>query len=217
MTVVAIDGPAGAGKSTVSKRVAARLGFRYLDTGAMYRALALVALENDIDLTDGDALARAARDIELSVDGSSVSIGDRDVSARVRDPDVTEAVSTVSAHPDVRGAMLDRQRDLARRENVVIEGRDIGSHVVPDAAVKVFLTASLQERARRRCEQAGESCDDANIERVARSIAERDEADSEREASPLVQAQDATVIDSTGMAIDDVIEAIVALARKASS
>jgi len=208
MTAIAIDGPAGAGKSTVARAVAARLGYRYVDTGAMYRALALAAIERGVD--DSPALADLASSIVLgSRDGRTLLDG-ADVTERIRAADVTAKVSTVAAHPEVRTALVAHQRRVAAAENVVMEGRDIGSAVLPDAPLKVFLSASLEERARRRALETGEASED-----VKAAIEERDLADSRRAASPLIRADDAVHIDTTGRTIDEVVDEIVELARVA--
>ncbi|MGH2752808.1 MAG: (d)CMP kinase [Actinomycetota bacterium] len=206
MTAIAIDGPAGAGKSTVAAEVARRLGFRYVDTGAMYRAIALAALDAGVD--GGPQLVALARGLRLSTVGERIVLDGTDVTDRIRAPDVTAMVSRVAADPEVRGALLELQRDAARREDVVMEGRDIGSAVLPDADVKVFLTATLEERARRRSLQGGEAEGD-----VIEAIRARDEADASRATSPLVQAENAVVIDSTGRSIEEVVDEIVALAE----
>ena len=216
MTVVALDGPAGAGKSTVARAVADALDFEYLDTGAMYRAVALAALEHRIAKNDEAALAKLARAIDIEIDGGRILLNGADVSERIRRPDVTDAVSAVSAHPGVRDAMVELQRVIGTGKDVVVEGRDIGTTVFPRAEVKIFLTASLEERARRRCLQDGLPCDDETIERVKASIAARDRADSARESSPLRRARDAHEIDTSGRSIDDVVSEIVALAGRAS-
>jgi cytidylate kinase len=213
MTVVAIDGPAGAGKSTVAREVARALGYRYLDSGAMYRAVALQAIERSVDVADHEGLATLAHAARIELDDDKVLLDGTDVTERIRDGDVTSAVSKVSAHPHVRAALVDTQRAVGEKGNVVVEGRDIGSAVFPDADVKVFLTASLDERARRRAVQRGAATDDGTIERVAADIAARDAADSGRAVSPLVQAPDAVVVDSTGRPIEDVVAEIVALVR----
>jgi cytidylate kinase len=217
VTIVALDGPAGAGKSTVARAVADALGFRYLDTGAMYRALALAALERSIPVDDGHALADLARSIHIAVDGTDVRVDGTDVSSRIRERDVTAAVSTVSSHPAVRDALVEQQRDLAADRDVVVEGRDIGTTVFPGAEVKVFLTASLDERARRRCDQDGLPCDPETIERVKAAIRARDAADSERASSPLRRADDASELDTTGRSLQDVIDAIVELVDRRTS
>jgi cytidylate kinase len=208
MTAVAIDGPAGAGKSTVAKRVAAALGYRYVDTGAMYRAVALAGIERGVD--DPSGLAELALALDLHIDNGSTIVNGIDVSERIRDPDVTAKVSIVAAHPQVRAALVEFQRRTAATDDVVMEGRDIGSAVLPDAEVKIFLDASLEERARRRAAETGET-----VVEVKAAIEARDEADSRRDASPLIKADDAVAIDTTGMTIDEVVAEIVAVARAA--
>lgn len=211
MTVVAIDGPAGAGKSTVARAVADALHYRYLDTGAMYRAIALAALERGLALDEADGLGEIARTVELDVDETGVRLDGRIVTDRIRAADVTEAVSKVSSHPSVRDALVDQQRAIARRADIVIEGRDIGTIVFPDAEVKVYLTASLDERARRRCEDLGLPCDEGTTSKVRAAIAERDSADSQRANSPLHRSDDAVEVDTTNMTLDEVVAAVVRL------
>jgi cytidylate kinase len=213
VTVVAIDGPAGAGKSTVARSVAEALGYDYLDTGAMYRAVALAALEEGISLDDGDALGELARRVHLDVAGPEIRLNGRNVEERIRRADVTAAVSTVAAQPSVRAALVEQQRIVAGRKDVVVEGRDIGTTVFPEAEVKVYLTASLDERTRRRCEDLGLPCDDETIERVKVSIEERDGADSERASSPLRRPEDAIDVDTTDLTSAEVVDAIVSLVR----
>ena len=213
MTVIAIDGPAGAGKSTVARAVATALGYEYLDTGAMYRAVALAALENEVDPDDGDRLRDLVRGLAIVATRTRVTIDERDVTARIRDADVTEMAPAISARPEVREALVAQQRHAAAEGNVVVEGRDIGSAALPDAELKVFLTASLTERARRRVRQLGLSEDPDTIERYRLSIEARDTTDSSRAASPLVRPPDAVVIDSTGRTLGEVVEEIVSLAR----
>jgi cytidylate kinase len=207
--VIAIDGPAGAGKSTVARAVAAALGFTYLDSGAMYRCVALVGLECGADLEDGDAMAVLARSLQIELDGDRVGLDGRDVSAAIRAPKVTEAASKVSVHPGVREAMVDRQRRLIEAGRYVAEGRDIGTVVSPEAPLKVFLTASAPERARRRAAQTGE-----NEAAVLAAQQERDERDETREHSALRAAPDAVELDTTGHGPDEVVARIVALARE---
>jgi cytidylate kinase len=217
MTAVAIDGPAGAGKSTVARAVADELGYSYLDTGALYRAVALAALSRGIDPGDEPALAAVARDLEISLTDGRVSLAGEDVTDRVRAPDVTAVVSTVAAHPRVRAALLERQRALARAGDVVMEGRDIGTTVLPDADVKIFLTASELERARRRAEQQGFPTDDESIAQLKESIAERDVADATRDVSPLTHAADANLLDTSDLTIDEVVKRIVDAVRAAEA
>lgn len=209
MTVVAIDGPAGAGKSTVARAVADRLGFDFLDTGAMYRAVALAALERGLDIEDGDAVGRLAGDIPLRVEKDRVWVGDDDVSSRIRSKGVDRAVSIVSRHPQVRRAMVRLQRETAEGKDVVVEGRDIGTVVFPDAEVKIFLTADLEERARRRTSQL--ELDPEARERIRTELERRDELDSTRDESPLATAPGAAEVDTTGRTIDEVVEEIADL------
>jgi cytidylate kinase len=213
MTVVAIDGPAGAGKSTVARRVAAALGYRHLDTGAMYRAVALAALERGVGPEDAAALGRLAEGLDLVVEGDRVSLGGRDVSTRIRQPDVTEAVSGISAVPGVREVLMRRQRELAAQRDVVMEGRDIGSAVVPDASVKIFLTASIRERAlRRRADHAAD--DPVELDKLEASIAARDAADRDRATSPFVRAAQAVIVDSTGKSVDEVVDEVLTVVSR---
>lgn len=209
MTVVAIDGPAGAGKSTVARRVAEGLGFRYADTGAMYRALALAALRSSTSLNDGDALARLAASHEIVAVDDEVTLDGEDVSMSIREADVTEAVSKVAVHPQVRDALVEQQRRIAATLDVVMEGRDIGTEVVPEADVKIFLTASLDERAHRRWAELDPAAR-PSLEEIRSAIAERDDRDSQREASPLRKAEGAIEVDTTGLTIEQVVAAIVA-------
>ena len=212
--VIAIDGPSGAGKSTVAQRVARELGLRYLDTGAMYRALTWLALHQHADLDDGERLADLADSLPLALTTTAepvrVSIDGHDVTADIRGSDVTAAVSKVSAIPGVRQAMVRRQRELIGAGGIVVEGRDIGSTVAPDAPVKVFLTADEAARARRRADETS-----VDTSTTKASMATRDAMDSGRSASPLRQADDAVVIDSTEMSADDVVRRVVELARAA--
>jgi CMP/dCMP kinase len=208
--VVAIDGPSGAGKSTVARGVADALGLDVLDTGAMYRAATLAALERSVDPHDGDACAGVVADVQLEV-GDRVMLDGRDVTDAIRGPEVTEAVSVVAAHPAVRRVLVGRQRDWVReRAGGVIEGRDIGTVVFPDAAVKVFLTASEDERARRRQRDEAAAARALAVDRVREDLDRRDRLDSTREASPLLAAPDALEIDTTGRSVDDVVVEIVA-------
>ena len=206
LSVVAIDGPAGAGKSTVAARVAAALHLDVLDTGAMYRAFTLAVLERGIDVDDADACARIAREVQLNV-GPPVILDGRDVSRDIRGPVVTAAVSSVSAHTGVRSVLVERQRAWVEERGAgVVEGRDIGTVVFPDAAVKVFLTASDEERARRRQrdEEAAERL--VGIEHVREEL---DRLDSTRAVSPLRPAHDALIVDTTTRSVDDVVDEIV--------
>ena len=208
--VVAIDGPAGAGKSTVSKRLARRLGYCLLDTGAIYRAVALSARRRDVSWDDGPALAAIARerDIAFSFEGEQnrVLLAGEDVTAAIRTPDMSTGASRVSALPAVRDALLDLQRRLGARGGVVAEGRDIGTVVFPDAAAKFFVTASPAERARRRCAELRAAGQDADQAEVLRDIEDRDHRDQTRAVAPLRPAVDAEVVDTEGVSIDEVVD-----------
>jgi CMP/dCMP kinase len=207
--VIAIDGPAGAGKSTVARALAERLGFTYLDSGAMYRCVALAALERGADLDDGAAMGELAGLLEIELDGDRVVLDGHDASAAIRSPEVTAASSHVSVHPGVREAMVARQQELIAAGRYVAEGRDIGTVVSPDSPLKVFLTASPEERARRRAEQTGE-----DAEAVLTAQRERDARDEGREHSALRAAEDAVELDTTGLTLDQVADRVVTLARQ---
>lgn len=207
--VIAIDGPAGAGKSTVARAVAAELGFTYLDSGAMYRCVALAALESAVSLEDGEALGALAAGLEIRLEGRRALLGERDVSAAIREPGVTAAASRVSVHQQVREAMVARQRALIEAGSYVAEGRDIGTVVSPDSPLKVFLTASDEERARRRAAETGE-----DFESVLDAQRRRDARDRERQHGALRAADDAVELDTTGLGLEDVVGRVVALARE---
>jgi cytidylate kinase len=208
MKVVAVDGPGGAGKSSVSRALAARLGWSHLDTGAFYRAATLAVLRAGIDPEDGAAVSELVEQLKFRQDRGSMFLDSEDVSDEIRSKDVTAAVSVVSAHRDVRRTLVRHQRQwvAAHSESVVVEGRDIGSVVFPDADLKIWLMASLAERARRRAAETGEA-----VAAVAADLARRDQADSNREASPQKPAPDAVWVDTTNLAIDFVVERIVAM------
>ncbi len=208
--IIAIDGPAGAGKSTIASRLARKLGYVNLESGAMYRALALKAIQWDVSFDDEAALLKLARDsrihIEPSLGGNRVLLDNKDVTARVRETDVTEGASRVSVHPQVREWMVARQRELGINGGVVMEGRDIGTKVFPDADVKIFLDADPVIREQRRLQQQNLSGKAAEI--TASELRERDRRDRTRAASPLVAAEDAVVIDSTSLSEDEVLRRI---------
>jgi cytidylate kinase len=216
--VLAIDGPAGAGKSTVARACAEALAFPMLDTGAMYRAVTFACLERGIDLGDPDACEEIAATVRIDVDDARTTLDGADVSVAIRTPRVTGAVSQVSAHPGVRAVMVAHQRAWAdRRPGCVVEGRDIGTVVFPDARCKIFLSASPAERARRRQideARAGRSVDLAALQA---DIERRDRLDSERRHSPLTAAPDAVALDTTGRTIADVVDEIVARYRSAAA
>lgn len=213
--VVAIDGPGGAGKSTIARAIASRLGYVYIDTGAMYRAVALWALRAGIAPDDAhklDELARQAR-IEFAAGASTVLLNGEDVTDAIREPAVSEAASKVSTLPGVRRAMVDAQRRLAADNSAVMEGRDIGTVVFPDADVKIFLDASPEVRAGRRIEQLRADGVEIATQTVARELAARDDRDRKRTESPLVQAPDAVFVDTTGLTIEEVEEAVLKVVR----
>ncbi len=207
--VIAIDGPAGAGKSTVAQGVAKALGFTYLDSGAMYRCVALAALDRQMDLDDGERLGEMAWRLGIGFDGGSIRLDGERVGGRIRSPEVTVAASRVSVHPQVRQAMVKRQRELIAAGNYVAEGRDIGTVVSPDSPLKVFLTASAAERARRRAAQTGESVDE-----VREAMEARDRRDTSREHGALLAADDSVAVDTTDLSVDQVVERIAELARE---
>jgi cytidylate kinase len=209
---LAIDGPASSGKGSVARRVAARLGYTYVDTGAMYRVVALWALESGVGLHDGPGLAEGIATLNLRFDTRPedyrVWMGDREVTLAIRRPNVGDAASLVSAHPEVRSALVKLQRGLAESGGMVMDGRDIGTVVLPHARLKVYLEASLDERARRRfMEDSGHDAQ-TTLNAVRAALAERDRRDMNREASPLKKADGAWAIDSTEMTIDEVVQEI---------
>lgn len=207
--VIAIDGPAGAGKSSVARAVAAALGVPFLDSGAMYRCVALAGLERGVDVDDGEAMGALAAALEISFGDGRVRLDGRDVGEAIRDPAVTTAASRVSAHPQVREAMVARQRELIAAGSYVAEGRDIGTVVSPDAPLKVFLTAAEEERARRRAAE-----DDDSPVAVLAAQRERDARDREREHGALRPAEDAVALDTTDLTLDQVVARVVELARE---
>jgi len=216
--VIAIDGPAGSGKSTIAARLAKKLGYINLESGAMYRALALKALETYADLEDEAALRKLAKDTQIELipreGGNSVLLDAKDVSQRIREEDVTAAASRVSTHPAVRRIMVDRQRAMGQQGGVVMEGRDIGTVVFPNADVKVFLDADPNVRVERRLLQNAAAVTAKDAQQVMAEIAARDRRDRTRSASPLVAAPDAVHIDSTHKSIDEVVEAIDSIAQE---
>ena len=206
MISVAIDGPSGAGKSSLAKRLAADLGYVYVDTGAMYRSIGLYAVRQGVDLHDADAVAALLPGIQLDirlVEGAQhVYLNGEDVSEAIRAEEIGMAASAVSAHPQVRAFLLETQRGLAANQNVLMDGRDIGTVVLPQATVKIFLTASAEARAQRRCKELQEKGQPAELETVLADIRQRDYQDSHREVAPLKQADDAILVDTSDIDFD---------------
>ena len=214
---VAIDGPAGAGKSTIAKKIAKEMGFIYVDTGAMYRALAVHFLKKGLKPEDTDEIKKACKDAVVSLqyeDGvQQVYLNGENVTTMLREEKVGNMASVSSAIGEVRAQLLELQREMARTNDVVMDGRDIGTHILPNANVKIYLTASVEERARRRfaeLQEKGVACD---LNEIAHDIAERDYRDMNREIAPLKQAEDAVLVDSSNMTIEEVVQAIISLCK----
>lgn len=212
--IIAIDGPSGVGKGTIAREVARALGYRHVDTGAMYRAVAWFAVANRISLDDERAVSEAASVLTLDVTGGAVSVNGRDVSREIRTPAIDRAAARVARLPAVRSVLVRRQQSLGSGGGVVMEGRDIGTVVFPRADVKIYLDASKEERARRRAADPAHAGAGHPFEEVARELNERDESDMTRSASPLAPAADAHVIDTTSVAIADVVERVLAVVRQ---
>lgn len=215
---IAIDGPAGAGKSTIAKIVAETLGFTYIDTGAMYRAVTYKALKQNIHLDDetklAEMLAVSAIDLKPSQQGQLVYLDGENVSAEIRSNEVTSSVSQVAAHARVRELLVAEQQKLAANGGVVMDGRDIATHVLKDAELKIFMSATVEERAKRRFIDNEKRGIESSIEKLQEEIALRDKMDSEREASPLIQAEDAIFLDTTNLSIDEAAQVILKLAKE---
>lgn len=214
---VAIDGPAGAGKSTIAKLVAKEKGYIYVDTGAMYRGLAIHFLDKKIEAKETDKIIEACKDAQVTIkyeDGvQQVYLNGSNITARLRNEEVGNMASKSSPIPEVRAKLLELQKGLAREQDVIMDGRDIGTCVLPDADVKIYLTASVETRAKRRYDELTEKGIECNLDEIAKDIAERDERDMTREIAPLKQADDAVLVDSSDMTIDEVVAAIVALCK----
>ena len=218
MISVAIDGPAGAGKSTIAKRAAAALSYIYVDTGALYRTVALSLLEGEIDLSDPAAVEAALPEVQVDIRYAGgeqrMLLSGKDVSDRIRTPEVSMAASTVSAQPAVRAFLLEMQRAFARSHNVIMDGRDIGTVVLPGAAVKIFLTASPEERAGRRYKELVEKGEQVTFAKVLADLERRDYQDSHRAVAPLRPADDAVTVDTTGLSLEQSVEAVLSVVRK---
>ena len=218
MFTIAIDGPAGAGKSSAAKAAAKKLGFIYVDTGALYRTVSLYMFKNGIEISDPEAVAAALPQVKISLkfeeDGQHVILGDEDVSQQIRTPEVSMGASKVSAIPKVREFLFDLQLDLAAKNNVLMDGRDIGTVVLPHAQVKIFLTASAEERARRRCLELEQKGTPQPYEEVLDDIRKRDYQDSHREIAPLVPAEDAVIVDTSDCDLEGAVERILQIVYK---
>jgi CMP/dCMP kinase len=213
--IIAIDGPSGAGKGTVARALAARLGYRHLDTGAMYRAVAWKAIKNGAPLDDEQAMAALAERARLDVGPDGVRIDDEDVTAAIRTPEIDRAAAAAAKLPGVRAALVKRQREAGLSGGIVMEGRDIGTVVFPDADVKIYLDASSEERARRRAADAAHLIGrHARLSDVETELRARDLVDSTRNASPLMAAQDAVRLDTTGQSIDEVVDRVMTIVEK---
>lgn len=214
---IAIDGPAGAGKSTVARLVAKALGFVYVDTGAMYRAVTWKALQAGIKPEQKEKLVRLASGLRIELlpgeHGQQVLLDGQDVTEQIRSPEVNSAVSAIAAVPEVRELLVRKQQEMAKSKGVVMDGRDIGTHVLPDAELKIFMTASAKERAARRYEEMKAKNASVTLERLEADIAERDRMDASREVAPLKRAEDAVLLDTTGMPVEQVVERILELSQ----
>lgn len=210
---IAIDGPAGAGKSTVAKRVAKQLGFIYVDTGAMYRAMALYFLRNHIDAADISSIEKACKEVDVTIEYKNgeqlVILNGENVNGMIRTEEVGNMASASSVHKAVRLKLVDLQRNLAKKENVVMDGREIGTFVLPEADLKIYLTASTRERARRRWAELSDRGITADIDEIEKDIIDRDHRDMNREFAPLKQAQDAVFLDCSDITIDQVVSQII--------
>ncbi len=218
MTKIAIDGPAGAGKSTISKKVAKELGFVYIDTGAMYRTVGLKAVRSGIDTKDCEGVSSILPTLDIDIRHEGVEqhiyLDGENVSDKIRTPEISMAASNVSAISEVRVALVDMQRKLAENHNVVMDGRDIGTFVLPDAEIKIFLTASVEARAKRRYDELIEKGENVKLEDVKKEMEIRDYNDSHREVSPLKIAEGATVIDTSDLTLEESIQKVTEFVRK---
>ena len=219
MIRAAIDGPAGAGKSSIAKEAAKRLGFVYIDTGAMYRACAVYAIENNIKISPDTVTDKILDNIKIDIsydeNGQKIFLCGRDVTERIREADASIGASDISAIPIVRKKMVEMQKNLASKGNVIMDGRDIGTCVIPDAEVKIFLTASVEERAKRRFKELVQKGLEADFEQVKKDIEYRDRNDTERAVSPLRKAEDAILLDTTDMTVEEVVQELISIINKA--
>ncbi|MHB8130548.1 MAG: (d)CMP kinase [Mobilitalea sp.] len=215
---LAIDGPAGAGKSTIAKRIAKQLGFIYVDTGAMYRAMALYFIRNNIEATDSDRIEDACKDVNVTIEYKNgeqhVILNGENVNEFIRTEEVGNMASASSVNKTVRLKLVELQQSLAKKESVVMDGRDIGTYVLPSADLKIYLTASSKERAKRRWSELKDKGIDSNVEAIENDIIERDHRDMTRDFAPLKQADDAIYLDTSEMSIDEVVENILNLFKK---
>jgi cytidylate kinase len=214
--VIAVDGPAGAGKSTVAKKIADKLNILYIDTGAMYRAVTLNIIKNNIDLKDDESIQRLLENIEITLKGEKIYLNQKDVSKKIRSTEVNRLVSPVSAMPIVREKLVKLQRDMASLNSVIMDGRDIGTNVLKNADVKIYLTASIDERAKRRYLEMKEKgiAADLDLDAVKKDIIMRDKIDSERTLNPLKKAEDAIIVETTDKSIDEVVNEIIDIVNK---
>lgn len=217
-TKIAIDGPAGAGKSTIAKIIAKQLGFLYIDTGAMYRAVALKAIKNNIDTLAANEVIIMMNDLHIDIshndDGQVILLDGEDVTTAIRTPEVSVGASNVAVIPQVRIKLVELQRMLAEQNNVIMDGRDIGTYVLPDASIKIFLTASVEDRARRRYEELKLKYNDCSLEEVKKDIEYRDKNDSSREFAPLRAAEDAIIMDTSGNDLEQSVNIILNLIKE---
>lgn len=211
---IAIDGPSGAGKSTISKMLAKRINFNYLDTGAMYRTYTYYFLKNNLDINDEKVINENIKNVNIEINDDKFYLDGEDVSKIIREKDVTKNVSLVSSYKKVRESLVEMQRNIAKKSNIILDGRDIGSFVLKDADMKFYLTAKAEERARRRLIQSENP--NLSFEWVLKDIIRRDEFDSNREITPLVKADDAILIDSTNLSIDEVVDLMVEYLEEAN-
>jgi len=213
---IAIDGPAGAGKSTVAKAVALELGLFYVDTGAMYRAIAYKVLKNEINISDENTISLMVEKTKVILDHSSnqlVWCDEEDITIEIRSPEISRVVSVIATYPKVRERLVTLQREEAKRGGVVMDGRDIGTYVLPQADLKIFLTATAEERTRRRWLELQANGKDVKLEEVSHDLEKRDRLDMERGISPLVPAEDAIILDTTGLQVNEIVEKIVRLLK----